>query len=331
MKKIIKFLWSLLFYILPFPFTVFIIVFAPLMSLYLLEVYKLEAPRLGIGFNVIALLGFILFLSMKYYSLNWIYRKFPVLLPFFQMCFVALIVIDLSLMFANLWADGMVIGKAVAIGLSVLTILLGRAFLSYWYFKYPISNKMVRYKLDNPTELDEEEQHPEVIYHEHSHRKLVFFGTILALFLSPSLYMIIGSYSSEGNAEEVVANRISKSTLAGEIPFRDDETNAGITARDFEVTVGDSGGDAKILIWDFNSEDSDEVQILVNGEPLKEKLILANNPAAFSIPVPSMVTVMGLKDNGGGISYAVKFPNDKITYYNVVSVKAGNTYTVKPL
>jgi hypothetical protein len=186
------------------------------------------------------------------------------------------------------------------------------------------------HELDNQTGFDEEEQHPEVIYHEHSHRKPVFFGTILALLLAIGLSMILGSYSSEGSAEEVVANRISKSTLAGETPFMD-ETNAGITARDFEVTVGDSGGDAKMLIWDFNSEDSDEVQILVNGQPLKEKLILATNPAAISIPVPSTVTVKGLKDNGGGISYAVKFPNDKITYYNVVSVNAGNTYTVKPL
>jgi hypothetical protein len=145
MKKIMKLLWSLFFHIFLFPVTALIIVFGPLMTfLDLLDVYKLEAPRLGMGLGVIAFLGFILFLSMKYHSLNWIYRKFPVLLPFFQMCFVSFIVMDLSLTFANLWADRLVIGKAVAIGLSVLTILLGRAFLSYWYFKYPISYKMVR-------------------------------------------------------------------------------------------------------------------------------------------------------------------------------------------
>ncbi|WNF23467.1 hypothetical protein [Mesobacillus jeotgali] len=192
------------------------------------------------------------------------------------------------------------------------------------------TKKDLVHDIDHQTGFDEEEQQPEVIYHEHSHRKPVFFGTILAVVLATGLSMLLGSYTSEGSAEEVVANRISKSTLAGETPFTD-ESNAGITAKDFEVTVGDSGGDAKMLIWDFNSEDHDEVQILVNGQPLKEKLILAHNPAAISIPVPSTVTVKGLKDNGGGISYAVKFPNDKVTYYNVVSVNAGNTYTVKPL
>ncbi|MCA1054204.1 hypothetical protein LCM10_04330 [Rossellomorea aquimaris] len=145
MKKIIKIAWALFYYIFLFPVTAFIIVFGPLMTfLDLLDVYKLEAPRLGLGLGMIAFMGFILFLSMKYHSLNWIYRKFPVLLPFFQMCFVSLIAMDLSLTFANLWADRMVIGKAVAIGLSLLTILLGRSFLSYWYYKYPISFKMVR-------------------------------------------------------------------------------------------------------------------------------------------------------------------------------------------
>ncbi|MBT2680703.1 hypothetical protein J7E38_16960 [Bacillus sp. ISL-35] len=190
--------------------------------------------------------------------------------------------------------------------------------------------KDAEHELDNQWAGSEEETEPEIIYHEHSHRKPVFFGMIIAVVLAIGLSMVSGGYSSEGSSEEVVANRISKSTIAGESPMTD-ETNAGITAKDFEVTVGDSGGDAKMLIWDFNSEDNDEVQILVNGQPVKEKLILANNPAAISIPVPSTVTIKGLKDYGGGISYAVKFPNDQITYYNVVSVNAGNTYTVKPL
>ena len=75
------------------------------------------------------------------------------------------------------------------------------------------------YEMDNQAGFDDEEQQPEVIYHEQSHRKLVFFGTILAMVLAIGLSMILGSYTSEGSAEEVVANRISKSTMAGETPF----------------------------------------------------------------------------------------------------------------
>ncbi|WP_114571936.1 hypothetical protein [Exiguobacterium flavidum] len=145
MKKIIRILWALFFYVLLFPVSILMIVIGPLMSFTdMLDVYKLGAPRLDLGLSIIAIVGFILFLSMKYSSLNWIYRKFPVLLPFFQMCFLSFIIMQISLMFANLWADDMLIGKTVAMGLTILTIVIGRVFLSYWYYKYPISYKMMR-------------------------------------------------------------------------------------------------------------------------------------------------------------------------------------------
>lgn len=145
MKKILTFFWALLFYIFLFPVTVLIIVFGPLMTFWdLMDVYKYEAPRLALGLAVLCFLGFILFLSMKYSSLKWIYKKFPVLLPFFQMCFISLFAMQVGLEFANLWADKLVYGKGIAIGLSVLSILIGRVFLSYWYYKYPISHKLFR-------------------------------------------------------------------------------------------------------------------------------------------------------------------------------------------
>jgi hypothetical protein len=76
--------------------------------------------------------------------------------------------------------------------------------------------------------------------------------------------------------------------------------------------------------------DLDEVAVLVDGVPVKEKLILSENAAAISIPVPSTVTVRGVKDLGDGVSYAVKFPNNRTTYFNVVTAGQSNTYTVLP-
>jgi hypothetical protein len=144
-KKILAFFWALLFYIFLFPITMLIIVIGPLMTyLDLLEVYKYEAPRISLGLPALCFLGIILFLSMKYSSLKWIYKKFPVLLPFLQMCFISLFAMEIGLQFANLWADKLVYGKGIAIGLSVLSIILGRMFLSYWYYKYPISHKVFR-------------------------------------------------------------------------------------------------------------------------------------------------------------------------------------------
>ncbi|MDQ6598114.1 hypothetical protein [Bacillus salipaludis] len=173
---------------------------------------------------------------------------------------------------------------------------------------------------------DKDPNGEEVIYNENNHRKPVFFGILLAVALGIIFSMVSGG-STSGKAEEIVGNRTSESTKAGETLFKS-ESNAGLTSKNFSVSIIDSSGSARMLIWDFNKEDLDQVQILVDGKPVKEKLILTNDPAAISIPVPSIITVKGLKDNGGGISYAVKFPNNRQTYFNVVTVGGSNTYTV---
>jgi hypothetical protein len=64
------------------------------------------------------------------------------LIPLLQMFFITLIGIELAIFFANLWADKLVYGKGMAISLSILSILIVRVYLSYWYSKYPISYKV---------------------------------------------------------------------------------------------------------------------------------------------------------------------------------------------
>ncbi|MDR6121320.1 hypothetical protein QFZ87_000917 [Bacillus sp. SLBN-46] len=177
------------------------------------------------------------------------------------------------------------------------------------------------------TEMDHVGEDSEVIVHEKNHRKPVLFGGIIAFVLAIIFSMFSGGVSSEEKKQEVVANRITSEVTAGDQLFKE-EVNSDIVSKDFSVGVNDSGGTARMLIWDFNKEDLDEVQISVNGEAVKEKLILTKEAAAISIAVPSTVTIKGLKDHGGGISYAVKFPNNKQTYFNVVTNGASNSYTV---
>lgn len=181
------------------------------------------------------------------------------------------------------------------------------------------------------SEYDQEDQvEPEIVPHQPIIRKPILIATIALIGVAFAGGFFTSTFEDEGTAEEVVANRISTATEAGEDIF-EDESNANIAARDFDVTdAGTDGGEARMLIWDFNSEDFDEVAIFVDGTPVKEKLILSNNAAAINIPVPSVVTVSGVKDTGGGISYAVKFPNTKTTYFNVVAVGQSNVYTVLP-
>lgn len=161
-------------------------------------------------------------------------------------------------------------------------------------------------------------------------RKSLGWATMIIIAVAILGSFLTASFSDEGKADEVVANRISKATIAGETLF-EDETNANIQARDFKVSnAGPDGGEVRMLIWDFNKVDLDEVAITINGVPIKEKLILSDKAAAISILVPSKVTVSGVKDKGGGISYAVKFPNIEMTYFNVVTEGQSNIYTVLP-
>jgi len=178
--------------------------------------------------------------------------------------------------------------------------------------------------------VDESEEESELVPHQSQIMKSVLNTLLVCFVIAILTSFLVTSFLDDGSAEEVVANRISTSTSAGESLFVG-ESYANIEARDFEVNnAGPDGGNARMLIWDFNLEDFDEVSILVDGVPVKEKLIISHNAAAISIPVPSTVTITGVKDNGGGISYAVKFPNNKTTYFNIVSVGQSNTYTVLP-
>lgn len=182
----------------------------------------------------------------------------------------------------------------------------------------------------NLSETNDNDEEIEIVPHLSKIKKSIWACSFICLFIAILTSFIITSYLDEGMAEEVVANRISTATTAGEVIFEQEE-NAAIEARDFKVSnAGVDGGEARMLIWDFNLEDLDEVSILVDGIPVKEKLIISHNTASISIPVPSTVTITGIKDNGGGISYAVKFPNNKTTYYNTVAVGQSNTYTVLP-
>ncbi|MEK3916341.1 hypothetical protein [Paenibacillus sp. FSL H7-0331] len=123
--------------------------------------------------------------------------------------------------------------------------------------------------------------------------------------------------------------QISSQVAAGTVLFNKEE-NPGLQAKDFKVNELKQGGPAKLVIWDFNVQDYDEVQIFVDGKPIHNSVVLTHTPAEFSVPVPSVVTIKGISDKGGGITYAVKFPTNNLTYFNVANVNEINTYTLVP-
>lgn len=143
MKKLIGLLFTILFYIFLYPITVLILIFGPIMTISdIFDIFKYNAPQMPLTLTGVCILGFILYLSMRVNSLRWIYKRIPVLLPCLQMGFIALFSLQVGLELANLWADNEVYSKGVAAVLALIAFVAGRAFLSYWYYKYPISYKV---------------------------------------------------------------------------------------------------------------------------------------------------------------------------------------------
>ncbi|MGE7664599.1 hypothetical protein ACQKMN_02675 [Ureibacillus composti] len=142
MGKFFAIIGAIAFYLF-YPLLLLVIVFGPIMEFsILLDIYQLGAPRAGMTLGVLAFLGFLLFLSYKIPRLGWLYRKLPVFMPFLQICFITLIGIELGIFFANMWADKQLFSKGVAILLTIISIVVLRLYLSYWYYKYPISYKV---------------------------------------------------------------------------------------------------------------------------------------------------------------------------------------------
>ncbi|WP_368504368.1 hypothetical protein AB3N04_01385 [Alkalihalophilus sp. As8PL] len=157
------------------------------------------------------------------------------------------------------------------------------------------------------------------------------FRTGLGLFTL--LFAIIGLTLSTSSLaeEEATAEILNRSSEFIESGLTVD-TDIQLEPRDFEVTGFTNGsGSARMLIWDYLGDSNNEVQILVDGQPIRELHVLNSNVAAYSVPVPSVVTIRGLSTTGAQpITYAVKFPDRKQTLFNAVPTNGVNQYTLVP-
>ncbi|WP_368504367.1 hypothetical protein AB3N04_01380 [Alkalihalophilus sp. As8PL] len=124
--------------------TLLILLFGPVMTFSdILSVNKYQVPKTDL-LPLLFFISFILYLSARIKTFKKIYHKIPVLWPLCQMLFIGTTGFALGLFFMNLWAENEVISRPIAIVLAIISVLLTRLFLSYWYKKYPISVKMFK-------------------------------------------------------------------------------------------------------------------------------------------------------------------------------------------
>lgn len=158
-------------------------------------------------------------------------------------------------------------------------------------------------------------------------KKLKVTGLVLAGLFVASIFFMPASSSVNTTEEAVQAleNRMSTQLPIGVRVFSKDENLAG---QDLTITHSSLSDENKIHIWDYAAEDGDYVQILVDGVAICEPFMIKNKPVVFTVPSTGEIQVLGTRDGGGGITYAVHYDVNGTTYFNGTDVGNGNLYTL---
>ena len=126
-------------------------------------------------------------------------------------------------------------------------------------------------------------------------------------------------------ARQAIAEQVSTSLSVGTILMSSDEN---IGAKDYTITHDSNQDESKIWVWDYAAEDGDYVQILVDGNPIGDAFMIKNKPQEFKVPTTGTVQVKGIRDGGGGITYAVRYELNNTNYFNSAPEGEFNTYTL---
>ena len=130
---------------------------------------------------------------------------------------------------------------------------------------------------------------------------------------------------TSAEAEEAIKTHMSTTLAAGTKLMSEDDNYIG---GDLTITHNSADDDTTIWVWDYAAEDGDYVQIIVDGTPLGDPFMIKNKPVSFNVPTVGEVQVLGTRDGGGGITYAVHYELNQTTYFNGVNQGGSNLYTL---
>ncbi len=157
-------------------------------------------------------------------------------------------------------------------------------------------------------------------------KPLKVFGWIcMALFVGALIFTSTSSVDTTDAAKNALADKVSTSLSAGTILLANDEN---IGQQDYTITHKYDKSDTKIWVWDYAAEDGDYVQVLVNGTPTADAFMIKHKPVEITVPAVGEVQIKGIRDGGGGITYAVRYDLNGTNYFNSAPEGEFNTYTL---
>lgn len=127
------------------------------------------------------------------------------------------------------------------------------------------------------------------------------------------------------DAASAIESHMSTSLAAGTKLMASDDNYIG---GDLTITHNSNANETTLYVWDYAAEDGDYVQVIVDGTALGDPFMIKNKPVTFTVPTICEVQVVGTRDGGGGITYAVYYDMNHTTYFNGVEQGGNNTYTL---
>ena len=137
-----------------------------------------------------------------------------------------------------------------------------------------------------------------------------------------------GTGKSVDTSEEAVAaleTHMSTTLATGTKLLSADNNYVG---GDLTITHDSDDNETTLYVWDYAAEDGDYVQVIVNGAPLGDPFMITNTPVTFTVPTVGEIEVLGTRDGGGGITYAVYYNMNHTTYFNGMNEGGDNLYTL---
>jgi hypothetical protein len=126
------------------------------------------------------------------------------------------------------------------------------------------------------------------------------------------------------NVDAIAGPAVSTSVVpVGKVLSRTDSVTR---SQDHRVTIPGTSDTTLMLVWDYAAEDGDMVAILLNGNPMGESFTIYHGAKVIRVPTNSNIQVVGTHDGGGGITYAVNFPEAGRSIVNGVAAGDTNSY-----
>lgn len=157
-------------------------------------------------------------------------------------------------------------------------------------------------------------------------QSLKTFGIICTVIGVASMFLTnTSTVDTSETAKSALENKVSTAISAGTVLLAEDKN---VEAKDHTITHKSDAKDTKIWVWDYAAEDGDYVQVIVDGTPKGEAFMIKHKAKEFTVPSVSTIEIKGIKDGGGGITYAVRYDINGISYFNGTPEGDGNTYTL---